>query len=215
MGGGGLQGRYRCTIAGPQLRTGTLSELPIALQWIRVPRTQAWEETVKHKFTRMAPSPAILWAQNGPPDGCGTHQWCNTITSMAKVPEINIKSFRSYEDSAKTFISMIYLWKKTCPPRGSACAALKENVISSFLMKGLVSTNSILPLLNENTRKQLMKLNYWRISFSFNSISRSAGAEHNCLLLSHNRLILFIITPANVKHLFSKLIDRRNNSGLY
>lgn len=167
MGGGGLQGRYRCTIAGPQLRTGTLSELPIALQWIRVPRTQAWEETVKHKFTRMAPSPAILWAQNGPPDGCGTHQWCNTITSMAKVPEINIKSFRSYKDSAKTFISMIYLWKKTCPPRGSACAALKENVISSFLMKGLVSTNSILPLLNENTRKQLMKLNYWRISFSW------------------------------------------------
>lgn len=69
MGGGGLWGSSGCTIAGPQLRTDTLSGLPIALQWILLPRTQAWEEIAEHKFTRMGPSPAILWAQNGPPDG--------------------------------------------------------------------------------------------------------------------------------------------------
>lgn len=48
MGGGGLGvdggwvvGDSGCTIAGPQLRTVTLPGLPIALQWILVPRTQA------------------------------------------------------------------------------------------------------------------------------------------------------------------------------
>lgn len=68
MGGGGLCGRG-CRIAGPQLRTDTLSGLPIALRWILMPRTQAREEMAEHKFSRMSPSPAILWAQNGPPDG--------------------------------------------------------------------------------------------------------------------------------------------------
>lgn len=57
------------TIAGLQLRTDTLPGPPIALRWILRPRTQAREEIAEHKFSRMGPTPAILWAQNGPPDG--------------------------------------------------------------------------------------------------------------------------------------------------
>lgn len=38
---GWLVGDSGCTIAGPQLRIVTLPGLPIALQWILVPRTQA------------------------------------------------------------------------------------------------------------------------------------------------------------------------------
>lgn len=53
-------------------------------------------------------------------------------------------------------------------------------------------------------------------SVKCDSISRSAGREHNCLLLWHTqRLIIFIITPPNVKHLFFPLIDKKITSRLY
>lgn len=60
MGGRHLW-RYKCGPTTNDLLA--LTDIPIALQWILIPRT------TQRKFSRMGPCLAILGALNNPPDG--------------------------------------------------------------------------------------------------------------------------------------------------